>query len=278
MEKKKYGFNEEFRTKDGSIGLTVLDFWQYMYSDLNSDPRTDVAEFLVSTALGLKESTNRQYWTLYDIFYKERRIGVKSTGYYQTWREDGKVSNTRSFSIRKATDRKTGIYERHNDVYVFCLLNGNARETANPLVLENWDFYVVPTSVINNKCNDNHSISLSKIKKLGYERVSYDDLKSSIDTVIGLIAMKEVLKNCDETKINFICRECSVTATELEAMDVEQVYDIVYETMCNIEIEEVCARTVYEDDSERCKTASDIVTIMGNELAKAEEFSEEDME
>ena len=143
---------DEFKINNKAVGLSVPDFWKYMYSDLNADPRDDVAEFLVSNALGVKTAMNRQDWTLYDINYKGLRIEVKCTGYFQTWREDGEVSKQRTYSIRKATDRKTGIHERHNDIYVFCLLNGKTREEANPLQLENWEFYVVPTSVINCEC------------------------------------------------------------------------------------------------------------------------------
>ena len=182
---------DEFKANDKSVGLNVLDFWKYMYSDLNADPRDDIAEFLVSNALGLKTSMNRQDWTLYDIEYRGLRIEVKCTGYYQTWREDGKVSSQRTFSIRKAIDRKTNVYERHNDIYVFCLLNGKTREEANPLILDNWDFFVVPTSVINHECGENKTISLSKIKKLGYKSVSYEELEKKVQIEGELIGMKK---------------------------------------------------------------------------------------
>ena len=114
-----YRSNDEFSINGKGIGLTVLDFWQYAYSDLNADPRDVIAEFLVSNALGIKESMNRQDWTLYDIDYKGVRVEVKCTGYYQTWRGDGNVSERRSFSIRKAKDRHTDKCERHNDIYVW---------------------------------------------------------------------------------------------------------------------------------------------------------------
>ena len=175
-----YQPEDEFKENDRPIGLSVLDFWKYAYSDLNADPRDVVAEFLVSNALGIKQSTNRQDWTPYDIEYRGLRIEVKCTGYYQTWREDGKVSDSRRFSIRKAIDRKTQLYDRHNDIYVFCLLKGKTREEANPLILENWEFYVVPTSVINRECGDNQSISLSKIKSMGYESVTYKQIEECI--------------------------------------------------------------------------------------------------
>ena len=180
MENTSYRPDDEFNINGKGIGLTVLDFWQYAYSDLNADPRDVIAEFLVSNALGIKKSMNRQDWTLYDIDYKGVRVEVKCTGYFQTWREDGKVSERRNFSIRKAKDRRTGKYERHNDIYVFCLLNGKTREEANPLIIDNWDFYVVPTARINELCGDNNSISLSRVKKIADEMVKYEGLNEKI--------------------------------------------------------------------------------------------------
>ena len=55
-------------------------------------------------------------------------------------------------------------FERQNDIYVFCLLFGNTREEVNPLNLNNWEFYIVPTSVIYEKCKDGKSIGLNRIK------------------------------------------------------------------------------------------------------------------
>lgn len=181
-------FNEK------SIGLSVLDFWKYAYSDLNADPRDDVAEFLVSHALGISKATNRQNWTSFDILYnkdgKDYRVEVKCTGYYQTWRGDDDFTEHRAFSIRKATDLETKKYDRHNDIYVFCLLKGTKREEANPLVLENWDFYVVPTKKINEKCGENKTISLNRIKSLGIKKVSYSVLKDAIDKLTDIHAYK----------------------------------------------------------------------------------------
>jgi len=274
MEKNRYYPEEKFKVNGQEIGLTVLDFWQYAYSDLNADPRDVIAEFLVSNALGIKEATNRQDWTLYDINFNGIRVEVKSTGYFQAWRGDNKVSEERRYSIRKATDRKTGICERHNDVYVFCLLNGRTREKANPLILENWDFYVILTSKINAECGDNQTIGLSKVKKMCNRMVTYSELKDEVMKYAGIIAMKQALHNLTENQLKFICDECVVDMTELMEMSEEQVYDIVYETMCNIEVAEVCAN-IDGDDSERCAMASDIVTILGNAMARAEGLMDE---
>ncbi|MBE5933396.1 MAG: hypothetical protein E7263_08265 [Lachnospiraceae bacterium] len=77
--------------------------------------------------------------------------------------------------------------------------------------------------------------------------------------------MKKALQELTESQIEFICNECSVTEEELHNMEEDQLYDDVYETMCNIEIDEVCSKEGGED-TERCEIASDIVTILGNAI------------
>ena len=70
MNSRDFRPEETFFENGITTDITVLDFWRFAYSDLNADPRDDVAEFLVSRALGLKMATNRQDWTLFDIMYK----------------------------------------------------------------------------------------------------------------------------------------------------------------------------------------------------------------
>ena len=86
--------------------------------------------------------------------------------------------------------------------------------------------------------------------------------------------MKEVLKELGSEEIQFICKECLVTEEQLFAMSEDELYDSVYEVMCNIEIDEVCSADG-EEESERCEIASDIVTAFGNALAKEDGVFEE---
>ncbi len=175
---------EQFTNHGSPIGVSVLDFWRFSYSELNSDPRDDIAEYLVAHALGITSPYNKRNWTLYDINYNERPVEVKSTSYFQTWRTDSGISQNRTFSIRESKAEGAATAKRHSEVYVFCLLNGNTEIESDPLKLENWDFYVVPTSVINEKCGHNKTISLKRIEKLGYAKIPYANLKEAIDTAL----------------------------------------------------------------------------------------------
>lgn len=175
---------EAFTENGMGIGVSVLDFWRFSYSELNSDPRDDIAEYLVSLALDVTEPSNKADWTLFDIDYNGEPIEVKSTSYYQTWRKDGKTSENRTFSIRKATAPEESDPRRHSKIYVFCVLNGKTEEDSDPLKLENWDFFIVPTSVINEKCGNNKTISLSRIRSMGYSAMGFRQIREAVDAAL----------------------------------------------------------------------------------------------
>lgn len=180
--------NETFDFNNESAGFNMLDFWQFEFSNIY-DMQDEISEFIVAKALGIDVPYNKELWTLYDIYYKKMRIEVKETSYYHPWNVEGKVSKQRTFGITMANSsyedkEHPNKYERQNDIYVFCVVNGETRENANPLNLNNWDFYVIPTYVINEKCKKNKTISLNRIHSLGYKPIQYDELKKEIDKVI----------------------------------------------------------------------------------------------
>lgn len=73
--------------KGGPEGLSVLDFWQWGFSDLRMNiVRGVLAEFLVAKAVGDRADTLRDPWRDYDVITDERvRIEVKSSAYLQAW-------------------------------------------------------------------------------------------------------------------------------------------------------------------------------------------------
>lgn len=183
---RKLSGKEEFTFQSEKTGLTILDYWQWMYSDI-FDLQDTLAEYIVAKALGNEEPSNTGSWTLYDIAYRGKRIEVKETSYYHSWQTDEEPkAKTRTFGITKAYSNyqdNTSVFERQNDVYVFCLNTGENKADSNPLQLEHWEFYVIPTFIINGKYNEQKTISLSRIRKLT-EKVDYSQLKAKIDEVI----------------------------------------------------------------------------------------------
>ena len=181
--------NESFDLDGKPIGLKIQDFWRFKYSNIYFLLES-IAEFLVAKALGLYEPHNADWWTLYDIRYRDFRIEVKETSYYHPWNSNGVVSKQRTFGITMANSAYENFssvnkHERQNDIYVFCLNKGNTREESNPLNLNNWDFYIVPTSLINRHCREQKTISLGRIKRLGFLPMPYDKIRAEVDRMIG---------------------------------------------------------------------------------------------
>ena len=177
--------SEPFTFNGQPTGFSVIDFWRFQFSNI-WDMQDQIAEFIVARALDQIEPYNKNGWTLWDINYKGQRIEVKETAYYHSWRKDGKVSAQRTFSIAKAYSRykdNTSEFKRQNDIYVFCLNTGETKETSNPLDLDNWRFWIVPTETINRVCGDNKTISLSRLQSLsGLKKgIGYDEIKIAVD-------------------------------------------------------------------------------------------------
>ena len=98
------------------------------------------------------------------------KIEVKSASYIQSWSQ--KKLSAISFSIKKAQywdsegSAQCGEPKRHADVYVFCHLKHTNQETIDPLKMEQWDFYVLPTFRLEGYARNQGSISINPIRKL----------------------------------------------------------------------------------------------------------------
>lgn len=176
---------EPFTISSHPSGFALIDFWQFQFSNI-WDLQDQIAEFIVAQALEIKEPHNKNGWTLWDITYKGMRVEVKETAYYHSWRTDGNYSTQRSFSITKAFSRykdSTSEYCRQNDIYVFCLNTGKTKEESNPLDLDHWRFWVVPTETINHACGNNKTITLSRLQKITglKDGIGYEQLRAAVD-------------------------------------------------------------------------------------------------
>ena len=182
---------DEFRVRGGSPGATLGDYWRWSSSSvLDNTERGIVAEFLVANALGLTE-TPRVEWGSYDLETSSgTKIEIKSAAYLQSWRQ--KKRSTIRFGIartKEAWDPATGESRTHSppkriaDIYVFCLLKQEHKATVDPLDTEQWEFYVVPTSVIDKEKPCSETIGLRPLKDLAGRPCSYDDLAAEVTRV-----------------------------------------------------------------------------------------------
>ncbi|MEQ1733687.1 MAG: hypothetical protein ABL940_08440 [Bacteroidia bacterium] len=168
---------------DKKVAYNLLDFWKWSVSDLLSNAtRGRFAEFIVGTAIGLDIKTLREEWDAYDLLINYgAKIEIKSAAYIQSWEQ--KEYSKISFSIKLASHNlstNNAIPKRHADLYVFCLLKHKDQATIDPLKLEQWEFYILPTYELDNYKRSQSSITLNSLQKLT-SAVTYNELSASIN-------------------------------------------------------------------------------------------------
>ena len=182
--------NEEFTLHGTSAGISVKDFWSWAYSDLlDNTQRGVMAEFLVYSSIrSTPDSQMRENWLPFDVTSPSgRRIEVKSAAYIQAWTPENIFAQVR-FDIGKklAWDNATASYaseaKRNCDLYVFCLFTAMTKDVSL-LNLDYWDFYVLPTSVLNEKLPNQKSIAFSALQKLNPVKTDYAGLGAVIETI-----------------------------------------------------------------------------------------------
>lgn len=82
------------------------------------------------------------------------------------------------------------------------------------------------------------------------------------------------LASLTEAQLEFICNEFEVTKDELFS---ESEYSIgeMYNALCEIETAEIPVSSD-EEESERCKIVSSIVTVLGNAIAESNGYFDEE--
>lgn len=170
--------SEQFVSEQGDAIAQVSDFWRWSGSNLlDNTYRGMLAEFLVARALNI-DSLARSEWGLYDLLYGNIRIEVKSSAYIQAW-EQTQLYSPR-FDIHAPSDGK-----RHSDIYVFSLLNEKNRDAINPLDLNQWDFYISKTSVIDTTFDNQKSVALSVVEPICIH-TKFNGIKQAINLTVEI--------------------------------------------------------------------------------------------
>jgi len=186
MKPGQLGGSEAFRAGSRELGFNVRDFWAWSVSDLVSNAtRGILAEYIVAKACGVDTSAPRDEWAAVDLVTLEGvSIEVKSSAYVQSWYQDeySKIS----FGVRRTlkwdpeTNKRTGHPHRAADVYVFALLAHKDQETLDPLNLDQWEFYVLPTYVLDSRERSQHSITLPSLKRLNAGPHGFGGLRDAV--------------------------------------------------------------------------------------------------
>ena len=168
----------------------LVDFWRWAYSDLvSNDVRGVFAEFIVGNALGALNEP-RTSWAAWDLTYGAARIEVKATGDVQAWAPTGRTPRP-SWSIGRRlgwdaqANTTTSEPLRSAHLYVLCHWRGTDPSPLNPASIEPWDFYVVPTRILNDKYSDRKTMSMSLLGQLlddgDATAAKYSTLKEAVD-------------------------------------------------------------------------------------------------
>ena len=182
--------DESISSKNLGVQASLKDFWAWAYSDcLNNTTRGVLAEFIVALALGIDVKKPRDAWAKYDLEYNGIGIEVKSASFHQRWAQK-KLSSiqfhipaTRAWT---ATDNSMEDEARRQAaLYVLCLLSEKERSLVNPLDLDQWKFWVVPTIFFDRRKRSQKSITYNSLIVEKGEPIQFSRLKSSVDEVLG---------------------------------------------------------------------------------------------
>jgi len=177
--------HEVFHVGGQGLDFCLQDFWQWSASDIVSNStRGKLAEFLIANAIGAADGV-RDEWAAYDLLDPRGiSIEVKSAAFIQSWKQ--KSLSAISFSCKEsfAWDPETGEQDsqkrRQADVYVFALLAHQDQATLDPFDIKQWQFFVVPTVVLDRRKRSQHSITLKSLHALHGEAITYAELAEAI--------------------------------------------------------------------------------------------------
>ena len=183
---------EQFRNAGRPLSFDVLSFWQWSTSDLLSNTtRGILAEYLVARALDVGADGVREEWAAFDLMTRDGiKVEVKSAAYLQSWHQTKLSSVSFRTPKTRAWDPKTNghseVATRHADVYVFALLAHKDKRTVDPLDVSQWNFFVLPTRVLDQRTRSQHSITLPTLQLLAEKSVTYAGLADAVRMAAGL--------------------------------------------------------------------------------------------
>lgn len=168
------------------LSLTLLDFWRWSTSNIVSNAmRGMLAEFIVASALGIDLDGVRDEWGAFDLTTPEGiTVEVKSSAFVQTWHQNKlsriifRTPKTRAWD--PDTNQQQKESKRQAEVYVFALLAHQDKASIDPLNVDQWRFFVVPTAALNARTRSQHSITLRSLERLAGEAVSYNRLGEAV--------------------------------------------------------------------------------------------------
>jgi hypothetical protein len=176
---------EAFHASGKPLPFHLRDFWSWSACDLVSNAlRGVLAEFLVSRALE-GEVVSRLEWDACDLRTDSGfKIEVKSAAYVQSWTQTRPADIRFGIGPTKGWNAATNTYaperRRSADLYVFALLHHQDRATLDPMNVDQWTFFLLPTAVLNERCGEQKGIGLKALLRLGPRKAVFGDLAEAL--------------------------------------------------------------------------------------------------
>lgn len=186
---QKLNGHELFKSADKSF--SVLDFWQYAFSSLNSNVlRGALAEFLVETALrDVADIGVRNPWGDYDLLTPAgEKVEVKCAAYLQDWDQKelsrivwtGLKAKELYWSSAVNTESDSSPADYKADLYVLAMVHHTDPKTLDLLDLRQWSFFVLTRDELKRIARNGSSVSLSRLKEAGQKPISYNALSNRL--------------------------------------------------------------------------------------------------
>jgi hypothetical protein len=172
------------------LTVSLQHFWQWSGSDLISNSQRGIlAEFLVAHALGVDHGV-RTEWDAYDLETDSGiKVEVKASGFVQTWAQEKLSSIGFDISPKLSWDASTNISAteavRPADVYVFAVHAHIDQASIDALNVNQWEFYVLGTPVLDEACSSQKRISLGTLQKLCPTAVPFEGLGEAVAQAAG---------------------------------------------------------------------------------------------
>lgn len=183
---KRRSGTERFRSGTEPYAATLTAFWAWSVSDLVSNAtRGRLAEFIVAQALGIATDGVRDECAAFDLETSDHlRVEVKSAAFVQSWHQERLSAVSFSVKARRAWDPDTNklakTASRQADVYVFALVVHKDKATIDPVDLDQWRFYVLPTKLLNERKRSQESIMLKSLDRLTGGPVTFAELGRAV--------------------------------------------------------------------------------------------------
>ncbi len=164
---------------------TVSDFWQWGFSDLLQNTiRGVLAEYIVAVLLGIDDNP-RNPWLAYDLKLPDGRlIEVKTMSRLQAWAQKKiyvprvTIKPTREWNPQTGEMKEKPTFNA--DIYIICYFNAVDHEKADPLNLNQWEFFVFTKEQIKKILGEMKTISLDHIKRQKIKAVNANKLKHEV--------------------------------------------------------------------------------------------------